>query len=305
MVSYLTVVNRMKEEYRQKLLKGNEWIDGTDKFGLTLTDDLDSLLSCAILKQIKGWNIESAFIFNDNKVHEKDKQKLDCYYKIADTKNEQIGVDFAKAEGKCFDNHLTQFTFHEEINPQAINLNRVQNIYREKYCKKYNLSTVLLLWSLYDLPKEKLTDELMMLLIAIDSSDAGFYTDKRWVGIHEYWINEVLDLPELLEFERSHTKEDFNKFKRELGLVKGRSKIWVEDKKLCTDIDLEAVNEILWWNTDIEIKLPEVEFYRNGIYKDNIVNIQGFPSSIKAICDNPFSYAMTSKYAVAVSEQVM
>ena len=49
MASYLTVVNRMKEEYRQKLLKGNEWIDGTDKFGLTLTDDLDSLLSCSIL----------------------------------------------------------------------------------------------------------------------------------------------------------------------------------------------------------------------------------------------------------------
>ena len=123
----------MKEEFRQKLLKGNEWIDGTDEYGLTLTDDLDSLLSCAILKQIKGWNIESAFIFNDNKVHEKDKQKLDCYYKIADTDNEQIGVDFAKAQGKCFDNHLTQFTYHEEINPQAINLNRVQNIYREKY----------------------------------------------------------------------------------------------------------------------------------------------------------------------------
>ena len=56
---------------------------------------------------------------------------------------------------------------------------------------------------------------------------------------------------------------------------------------------------------DINLKLPEVDFYRNGIYKDNIVNIQGFPSSINSICDNPFSYAMTSKYAVAVSEQVM
>ena len=53
----------MKEFYRQKLLKGNEWIDSTNEYGLILTDDLDSLLSCAILKYVKGWNIEQTYIF--------------------------------------------------------------------------------------------------------------------------------------------------------------------------------------------------------------------------------------------------
>ena len=43
----------MKEKYRQMLLEGNTWVDGTEKYGLILTDDIYSLLSCAILKAVK------------------------------------------------------------------------------------------------------------------------------------------------------------------------------------------------------------------------------------------------------------
>lgn len=188
MASYLTVVNRMKEIYREKLLKGNEWIDSTDEYGLILTDDLDSALSCAILKSVKGWSIEQAYIFKANKpiVKSKDAQLYDYLGTIENATHESIGVDLALTAGKCFDNHLTQFSYGEKINPESINLNRVQNIYRQNYSKKYNLSTVVLLWSLYNLQKEGLSDELMMLLIAIDGSYEGFFTDARWVGIHEF-----------------------------------------------------------------------------------------------------------------------
>ena len=61
------MVTRMKANYRDLLLKGNEWIDGSDKYGLILIDDLDSLLSCAILKQVKGWDVEQVMIFKYDK----------------------------------------------------------------------------------------------------------------------------------------------------------------------------------------------------------------------------------------------
>lgn len=51
----------MKANYRNLLLQGNEWIDGSDEYGLILTDDLDSLLSCSILKQIKGCDVDVVY----------------------------------------------------------------------------------------------------------------------------------------------------------------------------------------------------------------------------------------------------
>lgn len=296
----------MKEIYREKLLNGNEWIDSTDEYGLILTDDLDSLLSCAILKYVKGWSIEQAYIFKANKpiVKSKDAQLYDYLGTIKDATHESIGVDLALTAGKCFDNHLTQFSYGEKINPESINLNRVQNIYRQSYSKKYNLSTVLLLWSLYDLPKEGLSDELMMLLIAIDGSYEGFFTDARWVGIHEFWIRDVLDLPEFLECERRHTYREFKAIREKYNIHKGHGKITLSHGLLVTDIDLEAVNDTLGWETDIQVELPAYKFYKKAVFKDNIAKIEGYPSSVKTICDNPFSYALTGKYAVNYSERI-
>ena len=300
------MVNRMKEIYREKLLNGNEWIDSTDEYGLILTDDLDSLLSCVILKHVKGWSIEQAYIFKANKpiVKSKDAQLYDYLGTIKDATHESIGVDLALTAGKCFDNHLTQFSYGEKINPESINLNRVQNIYRQSYSKKYNLSTVLLLWSLYDLPKEGLSDELMMLLITIDGSYEGFFTDARWVGIHEFWIRDVLDLPEFLECERRHTYREFKAIREKYNIHKGHGKITLSHGLLVTDIDLEAVNDTLGWETDIQVELPADKFYKKAVFKDNIAKIEGYPSSVKTICDNPFSYALTGKYAVNYSERI-
>lgn len=296
----------MKELYREKLLKGNEWIDSTDEYGLILTDDLDSLLSCAILKYVKGWNIEQAYIFKANKqiVKSKDAQLYDYLGTIKDATHESIGVDLALTAGKCFDNHLTQFSYGEKINPESINLNRVQNIYRQNYSKKYNLSTVLLLWSLYDLLKEGLSDELMMLLIAIDGSYEGFYTDARWVGIHEFWIRDVLDLPEFLECERRHTYREFKAIREKYNIHKGDGKITLSHGLLVTDIDLEALNDTLGWETDIQVELLEDKFYKKAVFKDHIAKIEGYPSSVRTICDNPFSYALTGKWAVNYSERI-
>ena len=194
----------MKAKYRDLLLQGNKWIDGSDEYGLILTDDIDSLLSCSILKQKKNWNVEQILLFKACS------KNFDAYGETLNATHEAIGVDLALTNGKSFDNHLTKFSpSGDKDNPQSINLNRIEGISRYRYKDKYNLSTVLLLWSLYDLPKEKLSDELMMLLIAIDGSFDGFYTQEQYIPIHEHWIRDVLELPKFLECERRHTRADF------------------------------------------------------------------------------------------------
>ncbi|GLC78311.1 hypothetical protein [Lacrimispora brassicae] len=289
----------MKEQYRKRLLDNNEWIDGTNKYGLILTDDLDSLLSCAILKSVKDWNIEQVFLFKANSEKNKD------YLGVTDNAtHEAIGVDFAMVNGKCFDNHLTSFAYNDIENPESINLNRTCGIHRGNYFRKYNLSTVLLLWSLYDLPKEGLSDELMMLLIAIDGSYEGFYTDAKYVGIHERWIKDILDLPEFFECEKRHTKQDFIDIKKKYSIHRGHGKIGASKGYLQTDIDIEDINELLGWDTDIQLELPTDRFHKKAVYKDNMVNIKGSPCSINSICENPFCYALTNKYTVNYSERI-
>ena len=286
----------MNANYRKKLLQNNEWIDGSDEYGLILTDDIDSLLSCSILKQKKNWNVEQILLF---KAFNKN---FDAYGETSNATHEAIGVDLALTNGKCFDNHLTKFSpSGDKDNPQAINLNRIEGISRYRYKDKYNLSTVLLLWSLYDLPKEELSDELMMLLIAIDGSFDGFYTQEQYVSIHEHWIRDVLELPEFLECERRHTRADFEAIQKKYNL---KEKIKMGKGFLYTDIDIEAINDLLAWETDIQIELPTDKFYQKATMRDNGSYISRDLSSIKKICENPFCSALTKKGYVCYSEIV-
>ena len=290
------MVTRMKANYRDLLLKGNEWIDGSDEYGLILTDDIDSLLSCSILKQKKNWNVEQILLFKACS------QNFDAYGETLNATHEAIGGDLELTNGKCFDNHLTRFSPNgDKDNPQSINLNRIEGISRYRYKDKYNLSTVLLLWSLYDLPKEKLSDELMMLLIAIDGSFDGFYTQEQYIPIHEHWIRDVLELPEFLKCERRHTRADFEAIQDKYKL---KEKIKIKKSNLYTDIDIEAINELLAWETDIQIELPSDKFYQKAVVRDNGSYISRDLSSIKKICENPFCSALTKKNYVCYSEIV-
>lgn len=292
------MVTRMKANYRDLLLKGNEWIDGSDEYGLILTDDIDSLLSCSILKQKKNWNVEQILLFKACS------QNFDAYGETLNATHEAIGVDLALTNGKCFDNHLTQFKWNGTSNPESINLNRIAGISRDKYYRKYNLSTVLLLWSLYDLPKEKLSDELMMLLIAIDGSFQGYYTEEKYVWIHKHWLVDVLDLPEFYECEKRHTKDEFKEIQKKYNIHKGYGKITLKNGYLSTDIDIERVNDVLGWETDIVVELPTDGFKKKAIYRDCMRSIDDSTRSISKFSDDVFSYALTNKYTVNYSERI-
>ena len=295
----------MKTYFRDKLKQGNEWIDGTGNYGLILTDDIDSLLSCAILKHVKGWNIEQGYIMNGNKRDGEPKPAtyVDYYGETVNAaKHEQIGVDLALVNGKCFDNHVSIFSAQDHINAQSVNLNRTENVTRENYWQKYNLSTVLLLWSLYDLPKEGLSDELMMLLIAIDASFAGFYSQGRFGDIHKHYLVDILDLPEFYECEKRHKRDEFIDIIKKYRISGANGKIKFGFGHLKTGIDLAAINETLA-EVGLTVELPADEFKKKGFYVDNATEIgSDNAQSIYEFCKNPFCYALTRKGYLNYSE---
>ena len=55
----------MRKEIKEQL---PQWYKSNDEYGLILTDDIDSLLSCSIIQSAHpNWNIEQIMIFKGNK----------------------------------------------------------------------------------------------------------------------------------------------------------------------------------------------------------------------------------------------
>ena len=177
----------MKEKYKEKL---PQWYTDDGKYDLILTDDIDSLLSCAILKQVKNWDIEYVMLF---KTSNKD---IDYMGITSNATNEAVGVDLALHKGKSFDNHVSRLLPTDPLNEECINLNMINDITRQNYFKKYNLSTVLLLWSLYKLPIPE-SEEGKMILLTIDSSYYSFFSGySSFRDMNKYWLCEVMELDE-------------------------------------------------------------------------------------------------------------
>ena len=242
------------------------------------------------------WDIEQVMLFNAKQNSE---ISVDWHGVAENATHEAIGVDFAKVNGKTFDNHVCLFNSDDTYNNEAINLNHIYEVSRNSYTKKFNLSTTLLLWSLYDLPKENLPDELMMLLLTIDSSYYSFFHGFQRQNYR--WLVDELDLPEFYECQKRHTEYDFIKIAKEYGI---KEKIFMKDHRLYTDIDVDGINSLLLWDTDVWVELPSDKFYTKDFYKDITVNIKGNPENIYNICDDPYCYAITRKNQIKYSERI-
>ncbi|WP_373105908.1 hypothetical protein [Anaerostipes hadrus] len=278
--------------------------DKTNKYHTILTDDIDSLLSCAILKQIMGWSVEEIFLLK-KKVKGHEGQDLKGKTKNA-TQSEGIGVDLALHKGKCFDNHITRFSNIDYKNEESINPNLMENITRQNYTEKYAGSTVLLLWSLYGLQKEGLTDEAMMMLLAIDSAFLGYYSSRYRQYIKHYLV-DVLDLPEFYHCIERHEKEEFYAIQDKYRL---REKITLKKGHVITKIDIDAINDILLWDTDtnLHIELPQDKFYPDKYFIDVVKDIYGKRAKRydEIIPQEPYCYALTKtnllNYSIEVKE---
>lgn len=246
----------MNQQTRELLLCGNEWIENTDanKYGLILTDDIDSLLSCALLKKVKNYEIDKVLLF---RLKGKD---VNVLARRIDTQEERecIGVDLALTQGKCYDNHLQSYRIESPINNENINLNRVLHRNAGIYSSKYNLNTVLLLWSLYDLPKTGLSEELMMFLLSIDSAFMNFY-NSRYKYYTRFYLCEHLQLHEFYACLTRHEYQEFIDIAEKYKITKKTGKIDVLHGYLNTNMDIDGINALLR-EVGIVVELPKSKF---------------------------------------------
>ncbi|HJF32212.1 MAG TPA: hypothetical protein K8V56_10640 [Sporosarcina psychrophila] len=268
-----------------------EWTTTVQDRSLTLTNDLDSLISCALLKHLFGYEINYFYTFNSIMVADKtDKRK-------------SIGVDLALKSGYCYDNHLTMLTAKGYKNEDAANLNNVLNISNENYNLKYSFSTLMFLWSLYDVPLP-VTDEGRITLLCIDSSYLGYYKhDGRYRQIFIDWM-ERLNMMELVEVLERYSFGEMEEFNRRHEL---KSTIFVNKRKgnkmdttirhsspYMEQLDFEWISEHLGFL----VELPTNQFEILGSFTNK--EVEHWQMNDKTINES-FSYAFTYKDKVKLS----
>ena len=250
------------------------------KYDLILSNDVDSLYSCILLEQVKGYEINYFYDFRN-------------LYQFMTSQNECIGVDIDLTEGYCISNHVTRLSEQDKHNPKALNLNNA--ITNDNYKEKYSGSTVLYLYRLLKLPLPD-TEQGKMILLAIDASFKGFY-NPDFHAIHKYYLVDILGFEELYYLCQKYTLEDFINLIIKYNL---NGKIWFNNCGLQTNIKLRELQEVL--------KLP---FF---MPKNKFTKIKEFEYITKPISNektkeeldsNIFSLALTRKNYVNYSKLKM
>lgn len=228
----------MKKELREKFPK---WCsDYTQKQNtLILTDDLDSLVGCAIEKYVKENEINYFYDFKNIFVADKE------------DKRKAIGIDLALHRGKSWCNHVVRINEDDYVNPQTANINALLKIHSGNYTKKYAMSTTLTMWSFYNLPLPA-TKEGKMTLLSIDSSFLGHYSDA-FRKVHNTYLH-LLGFDELIDLLNETTKADYLYIQQKYNL---KSKIIMNDEGyLETDVALAELQGFF----DFLIELPNKQF---------------------------------------------
>lgn len=275
----------MRKDIKEKL---PQWFLEEHGRELILSNDIDSLLSVKLLEQVKpNWKLKHFYDF------ESGLYSLESAGKIKGS----IGVDIAFDKNMMtFDNHVTSDT-SEGINQNSINLNNVCAINSGNYFRKYCGSTALLIYSLFDIPLPT-TEIGKALLLAIDSTYISYYNPiekKRpdWLDIHRHWLCDILEFPELFEFEQNCRKEDIKPFAY-VNDVKIQVIDEMGDGRYQMYFPLEYRDEVEK-HLDISLDIPNEPFrlvrevhaksgYLNGLHKTDIKSRY-----------NVLSFAMTGK----------
>ena len=252
------------------------WVDDKEiDYSLCLSNDIDSLLSCIYLKQIKGYNISHFFDFSN-------------MYRAYNSKN-VIGVDIALHRGKTWDNHVTMLNSTNYYNKDSANMNNILGINRENYFTKYCGSTLLQILSYYDVAK--------MILLAIDSTFKGFYSaysnDNK---ANEFYLCEALEFEDLYNLLENHKITDFFKIINKYGLSK---KIYMENEILNSEIDLAGLSKVFLF----DIELPDRKFSKTKDLSNLSKKLPaGDYTYYKTENSNIFSMAITGQNYVSYSK---
>lgn len=226
------------------LYKLPEWYLSHNKHSTVLSNDIDSLLTCSILKEEKEWDIGYFFDFKNT------------YRRDGNVSNNKVWCDIAVVRTeKAFDNHVSRYDSSDIYNKLMINPNLLDGITAdENYNKKYAGSTALMVWSLYKWPLPR-SEKGKMILLCIDGMYKGFYKGYRKPQWH--YLVEMFGFKTLYGLYMRHAKEEFDALIDEYNLF---GKIWVDkDGKMNTDIDINGVNRLLGYPAPL-IELPSGNF---------------------------------------------
>jgi hypothetical protein len=215
---------------------------------LILSDDIDSLMSCCLLKEMTSdtWNINYFYDFKG-------------VYRARKSENDVVAIDIATVRGKNFDNHVTKAYENDTFNEDSANLNLILNKHRHNYCEKYPFSTLLTIWSYYDIDLP-ISKEGKAILLSIDSAFKGHYTNvEQYKQIHTEWF-EILGMTELIDVLEKH---DSQYFRRIIDYFRLDEKIKIVDGRLQTNIKLNEIQRYF----DFEIALPTKKFTKIRKYK--------------------------------------
>lgn len=256
-----------------------QWTKEEFKANTILTDDFDSLIGCAIAKEVKGWKINKFYSFNE------------MWTIDTDTQLDHIGVDLSIPKGKTYDNHVMLFDANSKNNPESANLNNILNIHAERYGRKYAMSTTLMMWSLYDIPLPK-TEIGKLFLISLDVGHKGHYSGFK--TIHNNWL-EQLGFTELIDLLNKYDKEDFDNII--MQMKKKGDTITVDNDGFLHigNINLDSLSKHL----GIKIELPKEQFTLTNTYKTKKFN-RLYTSDLSKN-NNVYSFALAYKNSGIVS----
>ncbi len=230
----------MREEYAQLL---PDWYQCSEEHELVLSDDIDSLASCAVLNMVKGWKVGYFYDFNT----------IYTYKTTQKRSSKRCWVDIATYKGRAFDNHVSLLSDWDSWNDDMINLNLMCQVTNENYTDKYAGSTLLTIWSVYNLPLPE-TEEGKMLLLCVDSAYKGFYSDA-FHDIQRHYLVDVMGFDGLYSVIQRHTKEEFEDLALEYGLFQ---KITVSSGEIITKLPLDRIGQAL--GIDLNI-LPKSAYF--------------------------------------------
>jgi hypothetical protein len=254
------------------------WCGHQGNHSLILTDDLDSLLSCAIENYVHGYEITQFYSFKK------------IYSAIPYMDNELIGCDLDLYQGKTWSNHVVRVHQNDFVNPEAANLNAILHVSTKNYFKKYALSTALTMWSYYGLPLPK-TMLGKRSLLSIDSGFLGHY-NSAFKKIHTAWL-EALGFSELINVLNNSTMVDF---KNLIKIYSLKSKIYINrDGFLSTFINQNILNNILEG-----ITLPSYPFRLQKELTTHYKQFYNQNFDIESI-DHLFSLAVTGRGKIKYS----